>query len=545
MKKWGLSVLAVLLIVGSGYASLENTATAGLFFNDLDNVVDELDIFGVEKNVSDLAIQGWNSTSVNSGFTLNDIAVTLGLVNGLPIKLSAKIFWNEALAGNPAYSNSQQILFQDVNADTYYDTKQVNAFSMYDYADNGYRSIKVIAGLPMATPMSVSYQYQQNVGLRNATYALSAAGLGAISTGSVSQNYDLSGTLLSETADVFGLGYNDTGMVSHTLTWAMKLGAMQLYVPLVYEIGYGSDQKASETNYTSNPGTLIPLPNYMYQTYSYNDKVGIMQVNPILRLILKSDPADYMEIFAQVGFGVGVNRPQGLIGEYYSIQTNLAMGAFVQTTVTERRNDDYRNNFSYMPLSLVVFPYVNKTVSEKVRIGYGLRATVGYSTAGFTSYNTNKTVTTYNDGDAEANDPNDYTQTVLAFQDSYNYALTGMSMSLNIPIALQYAVSKVMTLRFGADIGVNFTNNVEDIVYINDQPSETTTVYGDGTSSVTYTALNNPISARNVATGFNTSVMYYTGAGFALDDNLALDVVLTGTWLITVSSFDVQIRYAF
>lgn len=544
MRKGILGFAVLFLFTATGFASLENTATAGLFFNDLDNVMDELDIFSVEKNVSDLGIQGWNNTSLNSGIGINDVVATLGIVNGLPIKLGVQVFWSENITGNPGYSNSQQITYLDTDADTYYDSRQDISTAYQNYNYSSLRNVKIVAALPGNT-MSFSYAFYQNLSRQEATFAPTTTSVGAVSTGNVSQMFDLSGNLISETGTRYGNGYSDNGGSTHTVTWAMKLGKMLLYIPVSLDRSTGSSGTASVTNWTYNPGTVIPYPTYGYSYVTLNNKYNTLSLNPTLRLIMKESADDYFEIYAKAGFGIGLFRGDGLVRQYYSVTTNLALVYNVETTVNTTDNKTFYDNIAYLPFSLQFYPYVNKKVSEKVRIGYGLRALAYYTINNHSFNDTNVSVVNFNDGDTEANDPNDYVQTTRSYSDSYTVYNNELDAYLQVPVALQYALSKVTTLRLGAILTLNYNSESTTTAYENDKPTETTTVYGNGSTDTTYGALSSPTSFKNIVSSFDTTMTYYTGAGFALDENLNLDLVLTGTTVTVFNDFDIQLKYVF
>lgn len=542
MRKWILGTLAAFVAVTSGFASLENTTSAGLFFNNLDNVMDELDILSVDKNVSDLAMQGWNNSAYNTGFGAHDISGTVGLVTGLPFKLGLKVMWNENISGNPDFTNAATVSFLDNNSDGYFDGKQISQTFQKNLSDDGTRYVKLIMGL---STMSFSYTYAQYLSSQTGTFNVSSTGLGAASGGSLVQQFDLSGNLISQTEDLFGDGTKLSSTMVHTLTWATKMNNILFYVPVSFVISSGSSGNGSETNWTYNPGTAIPNPTYQIETYTYNDSINILGASPVMRFIMKSDPADYFEIYSSLGAGAGLNQPNGVTSEYNSLTTNHTQnGSYVDSMIITVDNANYRKNLFYLPVTLTVFPYFNKNISDKVRIGYGLKAQANLSFENYTSFSTNKTVTAYDNGDAIQN-TSDSVITVTSYADSYTYASKALDATIDIPLAVQYFLSKVTTLRFGADLRFSYSLSSIDKIFINDQPTETSTVYGDGSTSYSQGAFSNPSSAATVDDSFTTDAYYYTGVGFALTDDLSLDVMLKGTWLEQISSFDVQLKFEF
>jgi hypothetical protein len=536
MRKFGLGVFLVFCVVTVSFASLERNMTAGLFYNDFDNIMHVLDIQRVDRNIANLAYQSWRGTDTSwEG--------TVGLVNVLPVKLGVDFTYRESLLGTPEFTTTERVTLEDLLGDGFVDNKNVLSTSRYEFDKLANREITAVVGL--SPNLGVAYQFANNANRVDATYNTNFA----ISTGSSTKNYDLSGNLLNETAALYGIGFNDNTDCTHRVIAGLGFGEnAQLLLGLSYEIG-GQDRYAIQTNYTYYPGANIEYPSYaVAESFRYN-KIHNFGFNPQGKLFLANDGVTELAII--LGLDVGMQM-RGLGGLYEQTinetTTKTPNGAFVETTSVNVENDSYYSSYFGMPISLNVNPYLLRKLSDRISVGIGADLTTSYSFLSYRSLGTNVTTTTYDNGEGISNDPNNYTEVAKSFNDVFDYSSNVLSLNLYVPIALQAKLTDAITLRIGTRLGLDYSNEVEQSIFVDKTPDVTTTTYGDGTVDTDYGTPTTGAtdSSREVNTTYTTSTEYFAGVGFNITEDLTLDVMLAtegDIWNLTRWNVELGLRF--
>jgi len=165
-------------------------------------------------------------------------------------------------------------------------------------------------------------------------------------------------------------------------------------------------------------------------------------------------------------------------------------------------------------------------LSKKLRFGIGLGFDAITKDTTRVESTDGTDVYTFNDGDNEPNDPDDYTQTTT-YSQSIQTKTTEAIKTITIPVGLEFNITNPLVFRLGAihSISLNEATTNEDLLSYSAELTHT--VYGDGTES--YQINPNPnienigSSEDNTISFSNTTYTY--GFGYTVGQNLQIDLM--------------------
>jgi len=260
---------------------------------------------------------------------------------------------------------------------------------------------------------------------------------------------------------------------------------------------------------------------------------------------MNPNPDDYMEVVGAIGVEYDILLDSVVNSYKRNTITKTLSGSFVSTTEQKIENSQIWQNYFSLPLLFTIGTRLNKKITENLRFGIGATVLTSYKMESYKSLGTNKTETKYNDGDVQANDHDDYTTIVEDYRDTYEYNRNLVGFNLEVPVGLEVLVTKFLTLRFGVDFTYNYENKFSKTMYLDSQPTKTTTVYGDGTSTTTYDTPGNPTSSQDVSITSITTVYFSTGLGLNFD-NLVIDLKLQAAGdIFNLNNWALQCLYKF
>lgn len=135
-------------------------------------------------------------------------------------------------------------------------------------------------------------------------------------------------------------------------------------------------------------------------------------------------------------------------------------------------------------------------------------------------------VFTYDDGDNEPNDPDDYTSTTT-YSATVETKTTEGTNTIAFPVCVEFNVAKPLVFRMGAIHSISLTERTTNVRLIDASPGLVHTVYGDGTVDdqfIENQALQEIGSSEDVTeSSSNTSYTY--GLGYTVSKNLQIDLM--------------------
>ncbi|MBD3369798.1 hypothetical protein GF402_05475 [Candidatus Fermentibacteria bacterium] len=141
------------------------------------------------------------------------------------------------------------------------------------------------------------------------------------------------------------------------------------------------------------------------------------------------------------------------------------------------------------------------------------------------AYTSNTIVETFDDGDSEFADPDDYTATTTWSQTEELKTTTELQ-SIRLPVGLEFGVLPRVAARLGARPGFVWETETETESLISASPMRTHTVYGDGSESESSQSPWETYDGTAVTTeDSRTEIPLYYGIGIAPSDFLQIDLM--------------------
>jgi hypothetical protein len=219
----------------------------------------------------------------------------------------------------------------------------------------------------------------------------------------------------------------------------------------------------------------------------------------------------------------------------FDVESDAARDYTIDETRNAADNSSYTNNGS--EATVIAGDGSAATMAFRGKVIYDLtdRVTFAFG-AGFTSRTFDSTLTedsdaqyvyTYDDGDTQANDPDDYTATTT-FDDEIQAMTTDVTTTVSFPVCVEFNVFKPLDFRLGAIHNITRYEKTTNEDLLDYSAAVTHTVYGDGTES--YVINPNPnledIGSSEDHTTSGSSTIYTYGMGYKVSDNLMIDLMM-------------------
>jgi hypothetical protein len=141
------------------------------------------------------------------------------------------------------------------------------------------------------------------------------------------------------------------------------------------------------------------------------------------------------------------------------------------------------------------------------------------------AYTSNTVVETFDDGDAQIADPDDYTATTTWSQ-TEEYETTTELKGIRLPVGLEFGILPRVTARLGARPGFVWETETETQSLVSASPMRTHTVYGDGSESESTQSPWDTYDGTAVTTeDARTEIPLYYGVGVSPCDFLQIDLM--------------------
>lgn len=162
---------------------------------------------------------------------------------------------------------------------------------------------------------------------------------------------------------------------------------------------------------------------------------------------------------------------------------------------------------------------------NNLSLGLGMYAHLqNYSTTQDITHN-EVLVYTYNDGDAQPNDPDDYTSTTTSSHTA-QYTYENKRTTVSFPVGLEYAFTKQRNWKFriGALTDISKTVTTMNDLITGSTPTRVVTVYEDGTTTTTVLD-EDYTSSKESATDYTQTTIFSYGLGWDVTENLQADFI--------------------
>lgn len=364
--------------------------------------------------------------------------------------------------------------------------------------------------------------------------------------------------------DVKTIDKTDEGNITHLFEIGKNMGKMllgdfvpQLQVRLINANGDNEQNyyKEDKIDYNENKDNNVVFKNTLIE------RKGVLGINSANTLLSNYNLLKYMqyEIAFESKFKVTKNITLYLGEQYSGRNLNEDNAEYEDSTITTTyytngspkgkisdltdnkiittfKQDNYLENELYVALKY------KKNVTDSVKLGLYPYYIFSYSKIGYSLENEKIDITK---GDTSGNgsfENNEVTTAILS-GDKDKFEMTTYTHEIRLPIALEWMITKILTLRCGNKIVFKLekkeisTSDTDSYTTKTDITSAGTTVTDQATeiNTSTETSTSYNIDSKN----------FYFGAGIDVMENLTIDVLSATTTSLDFNSFAVQATYIF
>ena len=165
-------------------------------------------------------------------------------------------------------------------------------------------------------------------------------------------------------------------------------------------------------------------------------------------------------------------------------------------------------------------------LTDKVIFAFGMAFSANTTDTLWVESIDGSSVYTYDDGDNQPNDYDDYTSTTT-YSSSIQTKTTAGTQSISFPVCVEFNVAKPLVFRLGARHSISLTEATTNIDLQSASPGLVHTVHGDGTVEDIFT--ENPtleeIGSSEDRTDSESNTSYTYGMGYTVSENLQIDLM--------------------
>jgi hypothetical protein len=501
MKKIWTALCLTMLAASMSFASVYRNSTAGVLYNEFDDIADGLLIFDVTNNVLGLGATNLGAWMNANGNSWNFYG---GLVKGLPMDMRISV----SLQNNESYTNANTVMQTNVVVSgAASDTYNRNVTWNVNNADNSARNETVIFALPLANmPVSISYNYSQYGPITNGTFAVSAAGLGAISTSTVSDGWTTNQTNIGTRSSlIYGVGYNDFINVTNTISPNVRLGDLNVYVPISVGAA-GNNQFGSSSNVQTVVSNKNFTNNSEFQSYTANGKEDFVAVNPAVLLNL-DDKVKGLAVDANIKVGYGwKNNIASAWNDAINNYSGTTNGSVVNNIL-------FQNGYGHLSLSGGASAWYYLSMG-KLTIETRPQIQAGFDNAGYVGLSSNYSSSTVNFTNASSN---------LSLSYSTNN-VSAVNYKFSLPIGIEYPIFDWLKIRSGA----TYSYYLGSMTYTTNSGTSVSYASSGGVVTTNRNGTYNNPSVNMTSYAFSTFALNF-GLGFKIADGVYVDANLTST----------------
>ncbi|MFH0922349.1 MAG: hypothetical protein V1913_18545, partial [Fibrobacterota bacterium] len=305
-----------------------------------------------------------------------------------------------------------------------------------------------------------------------------------------------------------------------------RLGLSLLTVDGYFGLNYMPGTGDSTTNYNYNENSqTVALSESETQTAKGEYNLKLFTLGTRLSKSFLDNRLKTSGTF-QLGFGTGAQDYSKAIA--YNLR-DVAHGALFSTTNTTAISEGYSytdGDRSAFNTGMCLNAYF--TIEDNLNLGFGFGYRTFNSSTVYTLKHTQSRVDTYNDGDNQTADPDDYTRTTAyVYNDSKDSAALRTGI-IDLPVGFTWDVTSKWQVRAGALHQILQSHDVVQVLESGGDAIVTTTRYNDG-AVTTVNATANPQTAVSSMRGrpsntLASSTTFTYGVGFTPLKNLNLDL---------------------
>ncbi len=415
--------------------------------------------------------------------------------------------------------------YVDTNGDGTYDANHTVYQSAHGWIDSTRTDAGVVFGWSpkdhIQIGLAVSYfteslldepsttNFQTTVTDTNLVSGIPTFGSDITSTGSTEDNFG-----------GFGFAVSGRGIVSEGMT----LGGMLMFAPLSGDHTESGDQSGFEDWIPGEPAVHDDVTWTTTEGFTLDLGGQRMGGGAVATWLL----SDVWKV--DLGGAYYITGADGS-SDGYTLQTDslimLTTGSLTSTddfdkTGTGNTGMDLSDNLMVAGIKATAEPVDMMTVSLGLFFSRSDETTTLSTDADFLQ------VETYDDGDVEVSDPDDFVATTTWSQ-NIEEKTTLETTRIAAPVGIEVGVLPMLTVRLGASPAFVWETKTETVSLIDASPMATHTVYGDGTETYTTEDPWVTFNGTRVSTeDTRTEIPLTYGMGFSPNDFIAIDLMGLG-----------------
>ncbi|MEK6796216.1 MAG: hypothetical protein AABZ39_15660 [Spirochaetota bacterium] len=527
MKKILTSVMAVCILAGTSFASLQYDSSLFMMRNDTDYLQDPLFIFKLQKNVADL------------NFSQGYLGAGIGLTG--PVRLGFYLRDKESMSSSSPITTTLLTNFAGIGTNA-----NITTTTSGTWNDTSVRSLNAVVGFD-----GMKFGILGNFAMNQNAYGGSLNLTGTPTNSTMLEVPAVAGGMISNRLST---NYNG-GMINNssyvlTITPALMMGDLMIYLPITggiynartnYNLNASNEFMPTPTNFVFDEALLrIPMSNYTSNQISLGDfgtyRIGIA---PMVRIISASDTIKF-ELMGQLNIACSIMGSTTAALDYRAATTNIMLAA---TQITHAiSNVTYRSGYMSLPITATVYPFMLARVTENIKVGIGAYLTGGYTHTSYEDAATNFTLFI----------TNTYTRTLTTPNNNRSAVSIGAwNASAALPLYTEVALAEFITLRVGGAVSYNFTSTttttvskVDDFQYIS-----VSTNTGGGSVTTNYTGPKAETASASSTYTSTLNTIFSAGLSFTpikdLQIDLNLSVLGAGADIMNTANWGIEAIYRF
>lgn len=262
----------------------------------------------------------------------------------------------------------------------------------------------------------------------------------------------------------------------------------------------------------------------------YNGADYFQWVNPVnifvVRLnALKKEEGNLNEFGFNFFYGMGGDYKRERSDYYEESNLTGVLGFTERATNNEYLVDSV--NLDYNEMGMGFFGRIIRKLGENVEFGIGLNINTSQNSTTYDGHSNEYYRETYNDGDNEALDSDDYVETGT-FNATYNIEEKHVQTTFNVPVGVEITITpkKNWFIRFGANPSKILHSSTEKFEIVSYTNKVVTNITGAGDTTITITPPDLPAEYKTseyYETQELTSFSY--GLGWHPNNNISIDFI--------------------
>lgn len=341
----------------------------------------------------------------------------------------------------------------------------------------------------------------------------------------------VNGTLL-EREEWSGIGKRDSTIQDNMFGASLYLKDLILNSDLGIQLGYGvNNLKIMEDIYTKgytdyNPGGSLSREDRTYQSlYNLNPSGSAYFLRFFTRRIVNPDyeSEDNLYLtFLSSGISKGSTPFERFEDIYF--RDDIGTGTLRENRVTNQAYGaiEYEDNGKQILIGYRFKGFID--TEKRVFFAFGFFLTNYLFNSTFKTDSNFQNVNTFNDGDNEPSDPDDFT-TTQTFSRSDKVESSLSRRRVELPVACEVKLSKNLLFRIGANPYFVFSENERTFTPLFSSTRVTRTVRGDGTETIVVDPVQISEGTRNLQKSKSSGVNFAYGLSYKIGESFSMDLI--------------------